>query len=90
MLYTLAEEALEHEGEESGPVEGGELIWQALVITGEAAEPCSPGKGSLHHPALGEQDKAAFGFLQFNHNQFNSFSSGLLGGILAGVALGST
>lgn len=68
MPCTLAEERVEHEGDNSQPMEVGESGGGAFVVATEAAEACRPGEGTFEHPAPRQQHKAAFGFRQFDHD----------------------
>jgi len=53
---------------------------ETFVVACQTTEACDPGKGAFDHPASGQQDKAAFGFRQLDHDQANAFPLGLRGG----------
>ena len=55
---------------------------QALIIACQTTETTGPGKATLHHPTLGQQDKAFLGFGQFDYFQANALRLGRLGQFL--------
>src|SRR5258708_8112213 len=60
---------------------------QALIVTRQAPKAGHPREGSFDDPATRQQDKAAFGLLQFDDLQLNAVLGGVLFGLLARVAL---
>ena len=66
---------------------GGEGRGQAFIIPSQTPKTRRPGKGSFHHPASGQEDKSAFGFMMFDHFQFNASLRGRRGRLLAGITL---
>ena len=59
------DQGLEHDGNESQPMVGGESGSQPVVIPRKAVETGRPGKGTIHYPASGQQHKPTFGFMMF-------------------------
>lgn len=68
-------------------MEAGEGRGEAFVVAAEAAEAGEPGKGAFDDPAAWEQDEAAFGLRQSDHEKVEAGLRGLGGGFAAGVAL---
>jgi len=71
---------MEHEGDESQPVEAGESGGNPFKILGQTAEAARPCEGALHDPAFGQQHKALFGRVEFDHHQLYTLLSCLLCG----------
>ena len=80
-------EGVEHEGEEGEPMKAGEAGGEAFIVARETAETARPGKGSLDHPASGQEHKAALGLVVLDDLQADSMFSGRMGRILSRVAL---
>jgi len=62
-------------------------LGEPLVVSGQPLEARYPGKGTLHHPAAGQQDEAPLGLGELYHFQADAHHLGGILGLLAGVAL---
>jgi len=62
----------EHKGGKGEEVKASHSFGKALIVLGESAEASRPGKGALDDPALGQEDKAALGLLQLDHDQLDA------------------
>ncbi len=78
---------LEHVFDECDKVEARECFGVTLVVFDQSPASCCPGEGSLHHPASGQQHKAAFSFWQLDDVQGDPFGFRGLGYSFASVAL---
>ena len=68
-------------------MKAGEGWCEPFVVAAEAAKAGEPGEGAFDDPAPWEQDKAAFGFRQFDHDKIDAYLGGLGRGFGSGVAL---
>lgn len=69
------------------PEEG---LRRALIVAHPASKPCRQGKGALDHSVAGQEDEALPRPGQLDHLQTQATGRGILGGLIAGIALWST
>lgn len=60
---------------------------QPLVVMGQSAAASGPGEVAFKDPAFGQEHEAAFGLGQADDLQLEAVRGGVLGHLLAGVAL---
>ena len=73
-------EASQHQDGKSQEVQAFQSLWQAFVITGQAAKASDPAKRTLDHPAARPQDKALFEIRQLDDDKLDALLSRRLGG----------
>ena len=78
---------LEHVSDKSDDMETCEGLSVSFVIFDKPTATGGPGKGPFNNPAPRQEDKAAFGFRQFDHLEGNAFCGRGFGCRIAGVAL---
>lgn len=78
---------MKHEHPSGQHMKTSQGLRPTLVIAGQTTKARHPGERALHHPSVGQQDKAAFGLGQANHLQAYILGFGCLGRIFTRVAL---
>lgn len=68
-------------------MQSGEGVCQALIIARQSAKSSRPAKAAFDDPTARQQDKAAFGFRMFDHQQVNSVPGSLACRVVTGIAL---
>src|SRR5215510_5205531 len=63
---------MKHETGEGEVMEASQGLGEALVVSGQTAETCSPRMAALDPPTTREQDKAALSLSVFDHLQLNA------------------
>ncbi len=79
----------EREDGKGDEMESGQDFREPFIIAGEASEAGEPSDRALDHLAFGQQDEAAFVGWALDQNKLNSLRSGILDGLLTGVAFSS-
>jgi hypothetical protein len=68
------EKSAEHQGDGGDPGEACQSFAEPLIVSSQTAEASQPGEGAFYDPAARQQDKAPFGFLQFDDQQVDPYS----------------
>lgn len=85
--YEQGSRLYEHENGKDDEIQSCQRCLQAFIIASQTAETTGPGKATLYHPTLGQQDETLLGFGKFDYFQANSLLLSCLSGFFARVAL---